>query len=83
MWEHIVVALRHANLYADKVKDIKEPAKLITQYTTCNIVMLFFDDDLFLGSNPHNRPLFATSYTRGKNVKCILVDGSFSNRHYA
>jgi len=35
----------------------------------------FTDDDLLLGSKPHNHPLFVTEYIRGQMVKQILVDG--------
>ena len=37
--------------------------------------MSFIDDDLLLGSKPHNRPLFVTGYVRGQKVKRILVHG--------
>ncbi|CAA0811839.1 Unknown protein, partial [Striga hermonthica] len=35
----------------------------------------FTDEDLMLGSKPHNRPLFVTGYTREKKVNRILIDG--------
>jgi len=70
-----VIALRHAKLYADKVKAVKEPAKLPVQCATYNTAVSFTDEDLLLGSKPHNRPLFVTGYIRGQKVKRILVDG--------
>ena len=39
----------------------------------CN-KMTFADEDLLLGSKPHNRPLFVSGYTRGERVSCILID---------
>ncbi|CAA0832644.1 Unknown protein, partial [Striga hermonthica] len=35
----------------------------------------YTDEDLMLGSKPHNRPLFVTGYTREKKVNRILIDG--------
>jgi len=45
------------------------------QYAGCNTTITFFNDDLLLGSKPHNRPLFVTGYIRKQKVKRILVDG--------
>ena len=78
MRKQIVVALGHAKLHADKVKDIKEPVKLTTQCTTCNTIVSFTDDDLLLGPKPHNCPLFVSGYIGGQKVKHILVDGSLA-----
>ena len=36
--------------------------------------MTFVDEDLLLGSKPHNRPLFVLGYTRRERVSCILID---------
>ena len=80
--QHVVVAMQHPELYAEKVKDagpsIKDAAssmKDVTQYAACNTTITFSDDDLLLGSKPHNRPLFVTGYIREQKVKQILVDG--------
>ncbi|KAM2766317.1 hypothetical protein COP1_022237 [Malus domestica] len=35
----------------------------------------FTDEDLLLGSKPHNRPLFISGYVREHKVSCMLVDG--------
>ncbi|KAM1944568.1 hypothetical protein ACFX15_012780 [Malus domestica] len=35
----------------------------------------FTDEDLLLGSKPHNRPLFVSGYVREHKVNRILVDG--------
>ncbi|KAL0423644.1 UNVERIFIED_CONTAM: hypothetical protein Sradi_0899200 [Sesamum radiatum] len=37
--------------------------------------MTFTDEDLLLGSKPHNRPLFVTYYAREQKVNRILIDG--------
>ena len=40
----------------------------------CCDKMTFADEDLLLGSKPHNRPLFVSGYTRGEKVSRILID---------
>ncbi|KAL0362105.1 UNVERIFIED_CONTAM: hypothetical protein Scaly_1165700 [Sesamum calycinum] len=35
----------------------------------------FTNEDLFLGSKPHNRPLFVVGYVRDQKVNRILIDG--------
>ncbi|KAL0320192.1 UNVERIFIED_CONTAM: hypothetical protein Sradi_5280700 [Sesamum radiatum] len=37
--------------------------------------MTFADEDLLLGSKPHNRPLIVTCYAREQKVNRILIDG--------
>ena len=57
MRKQIIVVIRQAKLYADKIKDaplIRSP----TQFSTYNTVVTLTDDDLLLGSKPHNRLLF-------------------------
>ncbi|KAL2906871.1 Exodeoxyribonuclease I, partial [Bienertia sinuspersici] len=41
----------------------------------CSATLAFTDDDLVLGSKPHNRPLFVTGYIRKQRVNRILMDG--------
>ena len=36
--------------------------------------MTFVDEDLLLGSKPHNRLLFVSGYTRGERVSRNLID---------
>jgi len=72
--QHIVVALQHPELYANKVKDAGPSTKDVVQYVVCNTTITFSDDDLLLGSKPHNRPLFITGYIREQKIKRLLVD---------
>ena len=37
--------------------------------------LTFSDEDLLLGSTPHNRPLFISGYTREQRLNRVLVDG--------
>ena len=34
----------------------------------------FIDEDLLLGSNPHNHPLYASGYACEQKIECILID---------
>ncbi|KAK4409606.1 hypothetical protein Sango_0033600 [Sesamum angolense] len=41
----------------------------------CMSTITFTDEDLLLGSKPHNRPLFIAGYVREQKVNRILIDG--------
>ncbi|KAL0455678.1 UNVERIFIED_CONTAM: hypothetical protein Slati_0907000 [Sesamum latifolium] len=41
----------------------------------CLSTIIFTDEDLLLGSKPHNHPLFVTGYAREQKVNKILIDG--------
>jgi len=73
--QHVVVVLQHPKVYADKVKDVGPSMKDVAQHADCNIAITFTNDDLLLGSKPHNRPMFVTGYIREQKVKRTLVDG--------
>ncbi|KAL0295620.1 UNVERIFIED_CONTAM: hypothetical protein Sangu_3192300 [Sesamum angustifolium] len=40
----------------------------------CIFTITFTDEDLLLGSKPHNRPLFVAGYVREQKVNRILID---------
>ncbi|KAL0411441.1 UNVERIFIED_CONTAM: hypothetical protein Slati_3733800 [Sesamum latifolium] len=42
----------------------------------CTSTITFTDEDLLLGSKPHNRPLFIAGYAREQKVNRILIDGA-------
>ncbi|KAL0361615.1 UNVERIFIED_CONTAM: hypothetical protein Sradi_3846000 [Sesamum radiatum] len=44
----------------------------------CMSTITFTDEDLLLGSKPHNRPLFVAGYVREQKVNRILIDGGFA-----
>ena len=83
MHEQVATTMRHAKSYADKVKEAKEPTKLPTQCATCNTTVSFTDDDLLLGSKPHNRPLFVIGYIRGPKRQTYLDRWWLRNQHHA
>ncbi|KAK4406599.1 hypothetical protein Sango_0666400 [Sesamum angolense] len=41
----------------------------------CMSTITFTDEDLLLGSKPHNRPLFIAGYVREQKMNRILIDG--------
>ena len=41
----------------------------------CSPDLIFTDEDLLLGSKPHNRPLYVSGYAREQRIERILVDG--------
>ncbi|KAM2690737.1 hypothetical protein EV1_043866 [Malus domestica] len=50
------------------------PHECATCYATEDTIH-FADEDLLLGSKPHNRPLFVSGYVREHKVSRMLVDG--------
>ncbi|KAM2122482.1 hypothetical protein ACFX1Q_020150 [Malus domestica] len=48
------------------------------EYATCCVAhdaITFTNEDLLLGSKPHNRPIFISGYVREHKVNRMLVDG--------
>ncbi|KAL0342915.1 UNVERIFIED_CONTAM: hypothetical protein Sangu_1178900 [Sesamum angustifolium] len=43
----------------------------------CMSTTTLTDEDLLLGSKPHNHPLFVAGYVREQKVNRILIDGGF------
>ena len=42
---------------------------------TCSPNLFFTDEDLLLGSKPHNRPLYVSGYAHEQKINCILING--------
>jgi len=72
--QHMVIALKHPEIYAERVKGVVEISETPTQCASCNMVVPFTDDDLLLGSKPHNRPLFVAGYIKEQKVDRISID---------
>ena len=54
--------------------------KFLPQCANCHGKITFTNEDLLLGSKPHNRPLFVFGYIREEKVSRILIDdGSAMN----
>ena len=60
--QHMVIALQHLEIHADRVKCVIEMSETPIQCASSNTAITFTDNDLLLGSKPHNRPLFVTGY---------------------
>ena len=45
------------------------------EYARCYDTVTFTDEDLLLGSKPHNPPHFISGYVKEHKVNCMLVDG--------
>jgi len=75
MCQHMVIALQQLEIYAEKVKGVIEMSETPVQCASCNTAITFTDDDLLLGSKPHNPPLFVAGYIKKQKVDRILVDG--------
>ena len=41
----------------------------------CSLDLTFTNEDLLLGSKPHNRPLYVSGYAREQKIDRILIDG--------
>ena len=54
--QYMVVTLQHPEIHADKVKGVVEMSYTPVQFASCNTTVTFTDDDLLLGSKPHNHP---------------------------
>ncbi|PIN01384.1 hypothetical protein CDL12_26105 [Handroanthus impetiginosus] len=50
-------------------------AETCNKIEECMSAMNFTDDDLLLGSKPHNKPLFVAGYAQERRVNRILIDG--------
>ena len=64
MCQHMVIALQHPEIYAEKVKGAIDMSETPAQCAFCNTVVTFIDDDLLLGSKPYNCPLFMAGYIK-------------------
>ena len=50
MRQHVIAALQHPEIYADKIKDVGASTEDPVQCASCNTAVTFTDDDLLLGS---------------------------------
>jgi len=73
--QHMVIALKHLEVYAEKVKGAAEMSCTLVQCVSYDTAVTFIDDDLLLGSKPHNRPLFVAGYVKEQKVDRMFVNG--------
>ncbi|KAL0445566.1 UNVERIFIED_CONTAM: hypothetical protein Slati_1684500 [Sesamum latifolium] len=62
-------------VHGDDIKDELLEKEDSSDADDCMSIITFTDEDLLLGSKPHNRPLFIAGYVREQKVNRILIDG--------
>ena len=69
--EVLTQALEKPTMYTPSTNTLQQ----IQECYTCSPDLTFTDEDLLLGSKPHNRPLYVSSYAREQKIDRILIDG--------
>ena len=64
-------ALEKPTMYTPSTNTLQQ----IQECYACSLDLIFTDEDLLLGSKPHNRPLYVSGYAREQKIDCILIDG--------
>ncbi|KAL0428086.1 UNVERIFIED_CONTAM: hypothetical protein Slati_2983400 [Sesamum latifolium] len=64
--------------YGDDTEDTLLEKEDSSDADGCMSTITFTNEDLLLGSKPHNRPLFVAGYVREQKVNRILIDGGFA-----
>jgi hypothetical protein len=68
------VHLGEAKMREKEENEIYAAEEVFAQCASCHGKITFTDEDLLLGSKPHNRPLFVSGYIREEKVSRILID---------
>ncbi|CAL9014030.1 unnamed protein product [Prunus brigantina] len=74
----LVKALMDLDIQPNKIRKIGELEPESQDHAICCATcasITFTDEDLLLGSKPHNRPLFVSGYVREQKLSRMLVDG--------
>uniref|UniRef100_A0A7N2L0M9 RNA-directed DNA polymerase n=1 Tax=Quercus lobata TaxID=97700 RepID=A0A7N2L0M9_QUELO len=69
--EVLTRALEEPEIYAPHTNTLQQTQGCYA----CSPDLTFTDEDLLLGSKPHNRPLYVSGYAREQRIERILVDG--------
>ena len=67
-------ALEKPTMYTPSTNTLQQ----IQECYACSLDLTFTDEDLLLGSKPHNRPLYVSGYAREQKIDCILIDGGLA-----
>ncbi|CAL5441882.1 unnamed protein product [Camellia sinensis] len=70
----LVRVLEDLRKYEFVVNELDYPEVNSITSVPCCTTVTFTNEDLQLGSKPHNRPLFVSGFISEQKVKCILVD---------
>jgi hypothetical protein len=68
------VHLGEAKMIEKEENEIYAAEEVFAQCANCHGKITFTDEDLLLGSKPHNRPLFVSGYIHEEKVSRILID---------
>jgi hypothetical protein len=68
------VHLGEAKMIEKEENEIYAVKEVFAQCANCHGKITFTDEDLLLGSKPHNRPFFVFDYIREEKVNRILID---------
>ena len=68
--EVLTQALEKPEMYTPSTNTLQQTQKCYA----CSPDLTFTDDDLLLGSKPHNRPLYVSGYAREQKIDRILID---------
>uniref|UniRef100_A0A2N9GU49 Retrotransposon gag domain-containing protein n=1 Tax=Fagus sylvatica TaxID=28930 RepID=A0A2N9GU49_FAGSY len=68
------VHLGEAKMLEKEENEIYVAEEVFAQCANCHGKITFTDEDLLLGSKPHNRSLFVSGYIREEKVSRILID---------
>ena len=68
--EVLTQALEELEMYTPYTNTLQQTQ----EYYVCSPVLTFTDEDLLLGSKPHNHPLYVYSYAHEQKINCILID---------
>ncbi|CAL8988476.1 unnamed protein product [Prunus brigantina] len=74
----LVKALMDLDIQPNKIRKTRELEPESQDHVICCATcasITFTDEDLLLGSKPHNRPLFVSGYVREQKLSRMLVDG--------
>ncbi|BFG34726.1 hypothetical protein CerSpe_210000 [Prunus speciosa] len=74
----LVKALMDLNIHPNKTRKAERLEHEFQDHAICCATcasITFTDEDLLLGSKPHNRPLFVSGYVREQKLSRMLVDG--------
>ncbi|KAL4636874.1 hypothetical protein ACB092_03G039500 [Castanea dentata] len=72
--EGITQALEKPKIYTPCTNTLQQTQECCA----CSLDLIFTDEDLLLGSKPHNRPLYVSGYTREQKIDRILINGGSS-----
>ena len=72
--EVLTQALEKPEMYTPSTNTLQQTQECYV----CSPDLTFTDEDLLLGSKPHNRPFYVSGYAREQKIDCILINGGLA-----